>query len=201
MLCCAIRRLPNANLLASFMQENEKIGELYELKEVVVGSVDCSCEFSAEDIAEANYYCFENFEASVTFRAKLYGTKQANSTRIVGFISQWVHKGDTIDVRGTNLTISRDCPVRIESYSDAGCDSALPTQATSSSTQATPSSTQATPSSTQATPSASSKDDIVTLISVPTLLVLLGIAISTAVISAILIKIKRKRRYRPLHVT
>ena len=86
----------------------------------------CTCGFSAEDIVEASFYCFEDAETAVTFCAKLYGTVQINSSEILQFISEWVLKGNAITFGESGLMLSTDCPVEVDSCDNSGCELPFP---------------------------------------------------------------------------
>ena len=82
----------------------------------------CRCELSAECITEGAFQCFENSERQVTFRARLCGTAQTNTSLLLAYLETFVAQTDsTIAVQGVRLDVDSSCSVIINSFGDPQC--------------------------------------------------------------------------------
>ena len=82
----------------------------------------CQCGLSAECITEGAFQCFENSELQVTFRARLCGTAQSNTSLLLAHLETFVTQtGSTIAVQGVRLDVDSSCSVVINSFGDPQC--------------------------------------------------------------------------------
>ena len=82
----------------------------------------CRCELSAECITEGAFQCFENSERQVTFRARLCGTAQTNTSLLLTYLEIFVTQTDsTIAMQGVRLNVESSCSVMINSFGDPQC--------------------------------------------------------------------------------
>ena len=82
----------------------------------------CQCELSAECITEGAFQCFENSERQVTFRARLCGTAQTNTSLLLAYLETFVAQTEsTIAVQGVRLEVDSSCSVIINSFGDSQC--------------------------------------------------------------------------------
>ena len=81
----------------------------------------CQCGFSLQHISDSAFECFSNPD-EVTFRARLQGTAQASSTKLVNYIEQWSTTDVTIGVQGLRLRVDSSCSIAISSFSDPECE-------------------------------------------------------------------------------
>ena len=82
----------------------------------------CQCGLSAECITEGAFQCFENLDQQVTFRARLSGTAQTNTSLLLAHLENFVFQTDsTIAVEGVRLDVDSSCSVVINSFGDPQC--------------------------------------------------------------------------------
>ena len=87
----------------------------------------CQCGLSADRITEGAFQCFMNSDQQVTFRARIHGTAQANSSRLITYIEQWVATETSIAVQRVRIRVDT-CPVAITTFDDPECaQTSLPT--------------------------------------------------------------------------
>ena len=85
----------------------------------------CQCELSADRITEGAFQCFMNSDQQVTFRARIHGTAQANSSQLITYIEQWVATETSIAVQRVRIRVDA-CPVAITTFDDPECAQATP---------------------------------------------------------------------------
>ena len=76
------------------------------------------------------FACFTESPTHVTFRARLGGSSETDSSSLVSLLDSWVSGGATIIVTGILVTVDAECSVTISSLSEKEC---LSDQATTSS--------------------------------------------------------------------
>ena len=72
-------------------------------------------------ISEANFTCDPESPTHVTYRARLEGTSETDSSYFISLIEAWVTMGTTVTVGGEILTVSPNCPVSISSLEEELC--------------------------------------------------------------------------------
>ena len=82
-----------------------------------------SCtECSSGIIDEQSLVCSPESPAHTTFRARLEGTAETNSSSLISLIEEWVSGGSNISVNGASLKVDSDCQVAISSFDDGKCE-------------------------------------------------------------------------------
>ena len=66
-----------------------------------------------------------NSDQQVTFRARIHGTTQANSSQLITYIEQWVATETTIAVQHVRIRVEA-CPVAITTFDDPECAQTTP---------------------------------------------------------------------------
>ena len=90
----------------------------------VVQSINqhCRCGLSAECITEGAFQCFENSEQQVTFRARLCGSAQTNTSLLLAYLEAFVSRTEsTIAVQGLHLHVDSNCSIAINTFGDPQC--------------------------------------------------------------------------------
>ena len=91
----------------------------------------CQCGLSAECITKGAFQCFENSEQQVTFRARLCGAVQTNTSLLLAYLEIFVAQTDsTIAVQGVRLNVDSSCSVIINSFGDPQCTLTATTDST-----------------------------------------------------------------------
>ena len=80
----------------------------------------CQCQIDTDIIDEESLSCFGLVD-SVTYRARLGGTAEQNSTALISLIEDWVGTGPVIQVYGMLMRIDQNCTTVISDFSDNGC--------------------------------------------------------------------------------
>ena len=76
--------------------------------------------------------CFPESPTFVTYRARLTGTSETNSTILISLLEEWVSGGASVIVTGLLMRADTECPVAITSLSEEECSSSPPSCSTSS---------------------------------------------------------------------
>ena len=93
--------------------------------EILAGS--CSdCSITNDIIDKQSFSCYPESPSYLTYRARLEGTSERDSSSLVSLIETWVGGGATVIVTGVLLQIDSECPVAISSLSDKKCVNTLP---------------------------------------------------------------------------
>ena len=111
-------------ILEYYLQGIDRNAKLNDITNAVVQNVNqrCQCGLSAECITEGAFQCFENSDQQVTFRARLCGTAQTNTSLLLAHLKTFVSQTDsTIAVQGVRLDVDSSCPVFIHSFGDPQC--------------------------------------------------------------------------------
>ena len=91
----------------------------------------CQCGLSVECITEGAFQCFENSDQQVTFRARLCGTAQTNTSLLLAHLETFVTQTDsTIAVQGVRLDVDSSCSIVINSFGDPQCTITTTTDST-----------------------------------------------------------------------
>ena len=91
---------------------------------------------------EQSFSCFEESPSFLTYRARLEGTSERDSSSLISLIEAWVRGGGaSVIVAGVLMTINANCSVAITSPSESECSYTPPpsTHAVCSSSNNTPS--------------------------------------------------------------
>ena len=116
-----------------YLQGIDRNAKLNDITNAVVQIINqhCQCGLSAECITEDAFQCFENSEQQVTFRARLCGTAQTNTSLLLAHLETFVSQTDsTIAVQGVRLDVDSSCSVVINSFGDPQCTITTTTDST-----------------------------------------------------------------------
>lgn len=83
-------------------------------------SSKCNCPITADIIEDESFSCLTT-PTSVTYRGRLSGTSEKNSTILVSYTATWVSTGPSIRVRNVLLLVDKNCSTFISSFSEEGC--------------------------------------------------------------------------------
>ena len=85
----------------------------------------CDCEYSINYIINEHFQCSEEQSSTcVTYRARLYGTRDQEEMVLVGYVQDWTNSNpDMIQTNQSNclLSIDTNCEVVINSFNDSLC--------------------------------------------------------------------------------
>ena len=131
----------------------------------------CQCGLNAECITEGAFQCFENTNQQVTFRARLCGIAQTNTSLLLAYLETFVAQTDsTIAVQGVRLDVDSSCSVIINSFGDPQCT-------LTDSTAANPSVTTPTTTSDSATVAGQSDNTVAIIGGVVAVIVVVAVTI------------------------
>ena len=94
----------------------------------------CSdCGITSDIIDRQSFSCYPESPTYVTYRARLEGTSETDSSSLISLIEDWVRGGASIIVNGVLMTVDSECSVAISSLSERECDTTSSTSSSSSS--------------------------------------------------------------------
>ena len=100
-------------------------------------------ECTSENIDRQSFSCFEESPSFLTYRARLEGTSDTDSSSLVSLIEAWVRGGGaSVIVTGVLMTVDTQCSVAISSLSEPECSPPTTTSPTPHTSTFTISSTQ-----------------------------------------------------------
>ena len=82
---------------------------------------NCGCDFTADRLTDRFFMCSSDLPQSVIYEAQLHGTRQANASRLLTILEEWI-SSDTrsIPVQFLRLGIERLCVVSPSTQSLCG---------------------------------------------------------------------------------
>ena len=80
----------------------------------------CQCGFTGQHLSVGEFQCLGN-PNEATYRARLNGTADANSSELIMIIEQWISGDVSILVGGVRFSIDSTCFVEIASFEDPEC--------------------------------------------------------------------------------
>ena len=69
----------------------------------------CSCSFTNNGVVNGTFQCFGSNSDSVTFRGRLRGLANVNSSVLAGFVEAWVASEDNVTLQGVQLQFDHAC--------------------------------------------------------------------------------------------
>ena len=85
------------------------------------------CGISDDIIDRQSFACFEESPSFLTYRARLEGTSERDSSSLISLIEAWVRGGGaSVIVTGVLMTVDSHCSVAISSLSDPDCSKPSP---------------------------------------------------------------------------
>ena len=86
---------------------------------------NCGCDFTADRLTDTVFICHSDLPQSVIYEAQLHGTLQANSSRLLTFLEEWISSdARSIPVHFLRLGIERLCVVSPNTQSLCGVTTA-----------------------------------------------------------------------------
>ena len=79
------------------------------------------CDITSDIIKNSSLACFPQSPKYVTYHARLEGTSETDSGRLISLIEDWVSSGRNITVAGVLMTVDTECSVLISSLSEEEC--------------------------------------------------------------------------------
>ena len=82
----------------------------------------CDCEYSLNYIVNEHFQCSEEQSSTcVTYRARLYGTRDQEGMVLVGYMQDWINSSPDVIQTDSLLSIDTDCESVINSFNDSLC--------------------------------------------------------------------------------
>ena len=100
---------------------NEKLGDITNAVLDLLSASCAECDITNDIIDEQSFACFPESATYVTYRARLEGTSEINSTSLISLIEEWVSNGSNIVMAGVLMTVDTECSVVISSLSEEKC--------------------------------------------------------------------------------
>ena len=99
---------------------------LGDITSAVLEQLTRSCGITSDIIDKPSFACYSESPSSVTYRARLEGTSETNSTTLISLIEEWVSGGASIIVTGVLIRVDSDCSVAISSLREGECFTTQP---------------------------------------------------------------------------
>ena len=101
---------------------NEKLGDITNAVLDLLSTSCAECGITNDIIDEQSFACFPESPTYVTYRARLEGTSEINSTSLISLIEEWVSNGsNNIVMAGVLMTVNSECSVVISSLNEGNC--------------------------------------------------------------------------------
>ena len=85
------------------------------------------CVITSDIIDRESFTCYSESPTYVTYRARLEGTSETDSSSLISLIEDWVRGGVSIIVTGVLMRVDPQCSVAISSLSEEECLDIPPT--------------------------------------------------------------------------
>lgn len=93
-----------------------------DIRIAVVEQLNAFCaECDNTIIDRQSFACFPDTPTYITYRARLQGTSDTNSSLLITLIEEWVRNGTKIVVTGILMDVDAECSVSILSISEGEC--------------------------------------------------------------------------------
>ena len=79
------------------------------------------CDITTDNIDKEAFRCFSESPTHVTYRARLGGTLETNSSELTPLLEKWVRGGPSVTVNRVIMTVDPKCSVVISSLSEEEC--------------------------------------------------------------------------------
>ena len=106
------------------MQSTDREKKLVDITNTVMEEMTrlCTeCDITSDNIKNSSLACFLQSPKYVTYRARLEGTSETDSGRLISLIEEWVSSGRNITVAGVLMTVDTECSVVISSLVEEEC--------------------------------------------------------------------------------
>ena len=104
------------------LQSDNRDAKLADITDTVVRILSASCAdcgITSDIIDMELFACFS--ESHVTYRAKLEGTSETDSSSLISLIEDWVVSKANIGVSGLLMKLDAKCSVEISTFSEGEC--------------------------------------------------------------------------------
>ena len=187
-----------------FPQSNNRDAKLNDVSKEVLDQLTASCaecRITSEIIDKQSFSCFPDSPSHVTYRARLQGTSETDSSSFISPIEKWVDDGATIVVTGLLMKVDSKCSVQISSFNEGECSETPktvpdPTPSPKSNIDSTPGANSGpTDSTTDSTsdPAGNTVSPGAIIGGIVAVLVILIIALSTTCIIIVVLILKYRR--------
>ena len=107
-----------------FPQSNNRDAKLNDVSKEVLDQLTASCaecHITSDIIDKQSFSCFPDSPSHVTYRARLQGTSETDSSSLISLMEKWVDDGATIVVIGLLIKVDTKCSVQISSFNEGEC--------------------------------------------------------------------------------
>ena len=87
----------------------------------ILTSLCGDCGITGDIIDMQSFSCFPDSPSHVTYRARLQGTSETDSSSFIPVMEKWVDDGATIVVIGLLMKVDSKCSVEISSFNEGEC--------------------------------------------------------------------------------
>ena len=106
------------------LQKDNREAKLNDITDAVLRKLTflcAECGISGNIIDMQSFRCSSESPSHVTYRARLQGTSETNSSALISLIEEWVKGEADIVVTGLLVTVDSMCLVEIPSFSEKDC--------------------------------------------------------------------------------
>ena len=103
-------------------QSDNRDAKLADITDTVVRILTASCAdcgITSDIIDMELFACFS--ESHVTYRARLQGTSETESSSLISLIEKWVDNNPNIGIAGLLIKVDSKCSVEISSFNEGEC--------------------------------------------------------------------------------
>ena len=83
----------------------------------------CGCGLTEDHVTQRGFQCFPSSPQAVTYRAELWGTREASVEDLLQDMQQWIQDGATFNIQFQILEVDGSCDLVISSFTDPECTS------------------------------------------------------------------------------
>ena len=107
-------------------QSDNRDAKLADITDTVVRILSSSCtdcDITSDIIDMELFACFS--ESHVTYRARLQGTSETESSSLISLIEKWVDNNPNIGIAGLLIKVDSKCSVEISSFDEGECSETI----------------------------------------------------------------------------
>ena len=107
-------------------QSDNRDAKLEDITNTVIRILTASCtdcDITADIIDIELFACFS--ESHVTYRARLQGTSETDSSSLISLIEKWVDNNPNIGISGLLFQVDAKCSVEIASFDEGECSETM----------------------------------------------------------------------------
>lgn len=119
---------------ACFLQLYSLTGKLQDIRDGLIDELSdyCQCEVTDDNIDQERLSCSFLSKNSVTYSARINGTLDVASERLVSYLDSWISTGPTINVQGVLMRLGEICIKTVSDLSAGVCSLSHTTDPTDS---------------------------------------------------------------------